>query len=525
MKKILSLILVLMLAISVAAVAEGSEKKDSWLCDEKTTLTVFCDEGASNTMPVPSNDLPFWAWLEDYTNVHIEWECIPSASYDEVLSARLAAGQDLADVIVVGGTSLRSAGQNGTVIDIAPYYDELCTNLQAYFADSDMDYKSLIATTDGAIYGLAGTINARENRITALYNTEWLQKLNLQAPTTLDEFEALLRAIKEAGDLNGNSKDDEIPFTSADVNKLLGYIGMAFGTHLYEGGNYLQADENGKLYDERISENMKNALKYLNKLFAEGLLDPEICNMGYDVMSQKSAANRVGVMVMYSSFSPAYGAMMPQGQDDPLGEHLTVGTTLKTEYNGMTEPMYQNENLGGTAAISAACKTPELAIRWLDTLIADENVLTTRCWGFEGEDFEYDADGNKVLIQPADGSKWNINPKGCGQIPLPHLQTDEQLQNPDSNLPWYVDECNALKESAAWFGPAIPNISRTDEEVETIALSSTDVDTYYSEMRDKFIKGEEDIDAMWDTYVSNMWGLGLENVIAGNQSVYDRATK
>ena len=82
MKKILSLILVLMLAISVAAVAEGSEKKDSWLCDEKTTLTVFCDEGASNTMPVPSNDLPFWAWLEDYTNVHIEWECIPSASYD-----------------------------------------------------------------------------------------------------------------------------------------------------------------------------------------------------------------------------------------------------------------------------------------------------------------------------------------------------------------------------------------------------------------------------------------------------------
>ena len=196
MKKILSLILVLMLAISVAAVAEGSEKKDSWLCDEKTTLTVFCDEGASNTMPVPSNDLPFWAWLEDYTNVHIEWECIPSASYDEVLSARLAAGQDLADVIVVGGTSLRSAGQNGTVIDIAPYYDELCTNLQAYFADSDMDYKSLIATTDGAIYGLAGTINARENRITALYNTEWLQKLNLQAPTTLDEFEALLRAIK-----------------------------------------------------------------------------------------------------------------------------------------------------------------------------------------------------------------------------------------------------------------------------------------------------------------------------------------
>ena len=33
MKKILSLILVLMLAISVAAVAEGSEKKDSWLCD------------------------------------------------------------------------------------------------------------------------------------------------------------------------------------------------------------------------------------------------------------------------------------------------------------------------------------------------------------------------------------------------------------------------------------------------------------------------------------------------------------
>ena len=525
MKKTLSLLLALVLAASLlaAASAEAAEPKDTWLCDEKTTLTVMCDEGASNTMPPPTNDLPFWAWLEEATNVHVEWEVIPG-DYNEVLSARLSAGEDLADVTVIGdSTMLRNAGNNGLILDLADYYGEEYTpNLVAYFANDPMDYQTLITTPEGNIWGLYGTINPSENRITALYNHEWMEKIGAAIPTTLDEFYDLLVKIKEAGDLNGNGEADEIPLSSASTSNVVDWIGTAFNMHTYEGGNYFIADEEGKIFDQRLTEEQKNTFLFIHKLFEEGLLDSEICEMGYTEMSQKNAADRVGVMIMYSSFSPAYGAMTVYGADDPLGEHLSVGPSLKSEYNGQQALMYRNENLGGAAAVSADSKNKELAIRWLDFPIASEPALTTRCWGFEGETFEYDAEGKKVLIQPADGGKWNINPLGCGQIPLPHLQTDEQLQNPDSNLPWYIDQCNELKAVCTWYGPDVPDVQWTDAEEELNSMSSTDVKTYWKEMRNKFIKGDEDIEAVWDTYVETMWKLGEQNLIDSYQSVYDR---
>ena len=123
MKKTLSLFVALLLLLSsFAALAEGDTSKDTWLCDEKTTLTVLTYDAASNTMPAPSNDLPFWAWLEDYTNVHIEWEVIPQASYNEVLSARLSAGAGLVvaftgEIIAMPGLPKVRAANNIDVTD------------------------------------------------------------------------------------------------------------------------------------------------------------------------------------------------------------------------------------------------------------------------------------------------------------------------------------------------------------------------------------------------------------------------
>ena len=66
----------------------------------------------------------------------------------------------------------------------------------------------------------------------------------------------------------------------------------------------------------------------------------------------------------FSSKSPAHGAMTVYGADDPLGEHLSVGPALKSDYNGQTALMYRNENLAEAAAISSECENKELAIRW-----------------------------------------------------------------------------------------------------------------------------------------------------------------
>ena len=45
-----------------------------------------------------------------------------------------------------------------------------------------------------------------------LINKTWLDKVGKDVPTTVDEWKECLEAFKEAGDLNGNGKDDEVPY-------------------------------------------------------------------------------------------------------------------------------------------------------------------------------------------------------------------------------------------------------------------------------------------------------------------------
>ena len=352
-------------------------------------------------------------------------------------------------------------------------------------------------------------------------------KLGAKVPTTLDEFTALLRQMKEAGDLNGNGQDDEVILSSVSHNHLGTILWNAFDIEQYESSPNFVADANGVVTDDYTSEKMRNYLTYLNMLYSEGLLDEEINTMTADRLSEKVAADRVGVFVYNSAFAVNYGKLTTAGQADPMGEYYTLGGPLASEYNGNENKWMLKEKISTCpTAISSECKNIELAAKWIDVLFADPDVLITRTCGFEGEDFEYDENGNIKLIYAADGTPWNITDKGCGQISLCYNQTKEQTQNSKLAYTWYIDEYNKIRDASVFYGASVPKVNTfTDEEQELIDDSKTDVMAYFEEMRDKFVKGDADIATEWDSYVANMQSLGLDKYIAAYQSVYDRLKK
>ena len=121
MKKMLALLLTLCLVLSMGTFAMAEEKPSTWLCDEKTTLTVCTYDAVNNSFPTIGNDLRFWQWLEDYTNVHIEWEVHSNADYDTVVSTKLSAGEIDTDIMLVGSiTTAIEAGKNGLLVDVTP---------------------------------------------------------------------------------------------------------------------------------------------------------------------------------------------------------------------------------------------------------------------------------------------------------------------------------------------------------------------------------------------------------------------
>lgn len=509
---------------AAAETAPVNAEHPNWLCDEKTTLTILTYDGVNNTFLPPSNDLAFWQFLEDRTNVHIEWEVVPYAGYKEVIAARLASGTDLPDIVATEDYNQNNnAGKNGLFVDFNSKWD-LFPNTEKYFAEQGQNYRSSLLNEDGTFYALVGSVQPVEGHICFHYNTEWMKKLGLEIPKTLDEFTAVLEAMKAAGDLNGNGEADEVILTSNGTNGLGSALNTAFGMNAYESWDQFAVDENGVVFPEYTSENEKAYLTYLNDLYKKGLLDPEIGSMTADMVSEKCAADRVGVFIYYSAFALTYGKLTSKGVENPDGEWYTLGGALASDWNDNKGYFMRREILSAVpTSVNAASENIDLACRWLDVMFADPEVTMVRTCGWEGEDYEYDADGNFKLIMPEDGSAWSIQKKGCGQISLAFNQTKDQLLNSKRQYQWYMDEYDVLRETTEWKAPVIPRVvAFTDSEQEKRDDVRTDVLDYYQEMRDKFVTGEADIEKDWDTYCSNMDKLGLPTLTEVWQSVYDR---
>ena len=508
--------------ISGGASLEG-DLSEHWLCDEKTTLTVCTYDGVNSTYYPPSNDLWFWQLLEDYTNVHIEWEISPIAGYDEIINTRLSAGVDLSDIIMSNGVrATQNAGDNGVFIDLKPYWDTCFTNTQTYFDSIDVDLLTLIENPNGKVYALPNTLNPTEGHITFMYNTEWLEELGEEVPTTLEGFTNLLYKMQQAGDLNHNGVDDEIILTSSSISILMSVLGNAFNLEMYEGWDAFDVDADGVVYNEYTTENMRECLKYMNQLYRDGILDSEISYMSADDMGEKIANDRVGCFVYYSGFAVSYGALTSRGQADPMAECYTLGLPLASEWNG-NEGYFVRRTVayGNTgAAITSECENPELAAKWLDVLYADPNILWARVYGKEGETYRYNDNGEVELLATDANGEWNPFYLGIGQISLPFIQTTEELCLESRS--WYLEEYEQIRNSK-WISASVPKATIfTDDEAYLRDEVNSETTSYWLEWRDKFITGMADIDADWNTYVNSLNGIGMLQLTDVWQMVYDR---
>jgi putative aldouronate transport system substrate-binding protein len=520
MKKLLSVVLVLAMLLGLSAGVLAEEKKSTWLTDEKTTLTVTTYDGVSAAFPTIGNDLRVWQWLEEYTNVHIEWEVHSRADYGTVTAAKLASGQIETDIFnVANATLLNQAGAAGVFVDLTPYLETCAPHLIAYNRDVNPRIIPSSKSSDGKQYYMGGSVSPDIGHIVYMYNTEWLKKLGREVPTTLDEFYDLCNAIK-GQDLNGNGQPDEIVLTSSSLGAI-DIMGNTFGLEHYEGTSMFAAKD-GVVYSEHVADQQREYLTYLNKLFEEGILDPAITNHNADLMSQKIAADQVGIFIYYSAFAVTYGRLSTAGQADPLGEHYTMGGPLKGPH-GHQYYVLRDRPTNDVTGVSASSKNVELAIRWLDTLINDPAVILTRTSGWEGEHYEFDENGNVKLIYDADGN-WDIKPLGCGQLAMPHYQSYDHMMNGLKHISWYMEQYHALLEPTVFIAPSVPPTNTyTVEEQDKIDMVAAECKDYFNEMRAKFITGEADIETEWDDYVATMYNLGLQDWIDAMQSYYDRA--
>ena len=211
-------------------------------------------------------------------------------NYDTKLRLALTGSEELPDVFPVYSTQMIAdmieSGRVKAIDDKKKKYmpDRL---KEIYDKYPETFYP---VTKDGKTYGIACSPALTEGQV-MIVRQDWLDNLGLQAPTNLDEFEAVIQAFTE-NDPDGNGEDDTYGFTysGSDIYNT-GWVADPVSLFSANSGKYIpgswQEDESGNLTYGSINEGNKKTLERMADWHANGWIFQEAAATGaWDAMVQ-----------------------------------------------------------------------------------------------------------------------------------------------------------------------------------------------------------------------------------------------
>lgn len=358
------------------------------IAKEKVTLTVGVAQNA-NIQDYETNTLT--TMIEEAGNVNLEFIEYPSDEYAQKLRLQMSAGgEELPDIIIYSGMAdalISELAEAEMIIPLDEYYD----NCSVYYSEgfkrvlenSGIDLRKKLTNSDGHIYVTCRyneTITSPPYARMWVY-TPWLEALDIEAPTTTEEFYDMLYAFKNQ-DPNGNGIADEIPLLGSASSNGSYYIDYIMGAFVERNSrrNYLFA-EDGQLKLSYTQDKYKEGVLYMKSLVDDGLLEP---------VSFTQTKESFGAIVNAEGdhLVGAFGYLSPSFVVDPEEKNNWTLLSPLTGPDGTCVISYVTDEPANNAVITSNCENAELAFRVLDLFAREDMTITSR-WGKEGENWVY----------------------------------------------------------------------------------------------------------------------------------------
>ncbi|WP_168735653.1 extracellular solute-binding protein [Cohnella fermenti] len=309
--------------------------------------------------------------------------------YINKLNTSIAAGQSLPDIVTFkGGQNLYPLLRSGAFRDVGPLFERYASpKWKAAMAQAPEAWDRY--TINGkklAVPILDGKMNSNE----VLYiRQDWLDKLGLKAPSTLEEMEAVMDAFVR-GDPDGNGLDDTYGLSLSVKNSFLKWMsdaGFVFGAY---GAlpDIWSIGENGRLVYGSVQSSMREGLTTLRRWMERGYVPKDAEIVDELQATEAWTQGKAGMIV-----APLWAAGWPLGNvaanvpgasfdaypipSGPGGLSGTRGTP--SEY--------------GAIAINVDMENPEIFFRYMNFVydnFIDPPADSPYSWGIaEGYDFGY----------------------------------------------------------------------------------------------------------------------------------------
>ncbi|MFC0470526.1 extracellular solute-binding protein [Halalkalibacter kiskunsagensis] len=483
------------------------------IVDEEITLSLM----APGTGMAEWKDMPTLQQYSEMTNIQFDYITPPISDFQTRLNLVFASG-DVADIIFAAGTGNLTPGmevdygQQGVLIPLEDLIAEYAPNFQALM-DENPEIQRSITTIDGHIYSLP-VINQHPTSAWPAgplwYNGAWLDALGVEeVPKTTDELYDLLVRFKTE-DPNGTGEDDTIPLIDVQMNSSRTWFLAAFGMKAWG-----IEDVDGTVRYAPMSENYKEYLTYMNKLYAEGLLDPETFSQSDEQKKAKGQENRLGLFPDWFSFFTT-GQTEEEALNNPMFHPLTSPISPEIVLPG-------NPGISrGSFSITSNNEHPDASMRWVDYLYSKEG-RDFFDQGPEGYLWEEGEGGERIFLEvpseypSSEDYRGTLTP--AYGIPVPML-VDLVDGAPRSEFDLFIEAETQAKVDPYAETP-FPLVYLTDEEQDSVNTIEVDLRSYVEQMEARFITGVEPL-SKWDDYVSTIERMNVEEYVQIHQDAYDR---
>jgi putative aldouronate transport system substrate-binding protein len=238
-------------------------------------------------------------WAEELLNIKpkLMWSST-SAQSQQKWQLTVASGT-LPDILPLNSQDFHEFQKAGKLEDITDAFDKYASNtFKSYMKMNEAGVKQ--ATFGGRLLGIPGNNDNAESGYMIWLRYDWLQKVGLQPPKTMDDLVNIARAFATQ-DPDGNGKSDTIGF---EINRELlygfgwalgGIDGFFNGFHSYPTS--WVRDASGKLAWGGIQPETKAALQRLQQMYRDGTIDREFGVKDSQKILEDVTAGTIGLLI------------------------------------------------------------------------------------------------------------------------------------------------------------------------------------------------------------------------------------
>lgn len=269
-----------------------------WKYPEPVKVTQVIGYGEPEDPKTPKGTTPatnaYLKKLKEMLNIDVEflWQ-VPSDQAQQKFSLSIASG-DLPDVFSIGITDYEKLKEDEMLQDLTEFYEKYASpELKAYM-EADGGKTLDMFKSDGKLLALPNFEDSFMSAQILWLRKDWLEKLNLSIPETMDELEQVAEAFVNQ-DPDGNGKKDTY---GVAFHKEL--ISWGFDTRgfFYSMGAYPKAwikNSEGTLIPGEIQPETRVALERMNQWYSKGIIDKEFAFKDMDKVVEDVVAGKVGI--------------------------------------------------------------------------------------------------------------------------------------------------------------------------------------------------------------------------------------